>query len=182
VLSENEQFQPGDIVGVQQGKISHKTFGAAQVMVVTDQAAVLGNMPAGSEDDKKIKGYETVSFIGQVRTKVRGKVQAGDWIIASGDDDGTGVAVASEDIGLEHQIVGRAWESSSNTEIKRVNTVVGLDQSEAIMQVIKSQENRIRSQEKRNQEQQMEIETLRQMIMEMKQDKIETSISKPAGR
>jgi hypothetical protein len=51
---------------------------------------------------------------------------------------------------------------------------VGLDQSEvwAI---------RIRAQEKSNQEQQMEIETLRQMILEMKQDKIETTISKPAG-
>jgi predicted ATP-binding protein involved in virulence len=45
--------------------------------------------------------------------------------------------------------------------------VVGLDQTTAFKQVIKSQENRIRSQEKRNQEQQMEIEALRHMIMEM---------------
>jgi hypothetical protein len=68
---------------------------------------------------------------------VRGAVQSGDWIIASDLEDGTGIAVSSDEIAPADRIVGRAWENNLDSGIKRVNTVVGLDHSEAKDVVIK---------------------------------------------
>ncbi len=124
-LDPLDVFQPGDVVGVLDGRISHSTVTANQLMVITDRPAVLGNQPENDEN------YEKVSFIGQVPVRVRGEVQAGDWIVASGLEDGTGIAVPPSQNTLDHQIVGRAWESSEEPDIKRVNMVVGLDQSVA---------------------------------------------------
>ncbi|MBK8506220.1 MAG: hypothetical protein IPL46_30865 [Saprospiraceae bacterium] len=101
-------------------------------MVITDRPAVLGNQ-IGEDSDL----YEKVSFVGQVGVRVRGVVRSGDWIVASGLEDGTGLAVSLEGIALEHRIVGRAWENHPDPGIKRVNTVVGLDHSEAKDAVIK---------------------------------------------
>ena len=127
----NTQFRPGDLVGVHHGQISHRTQGADQVMVITDQAAVLGNMPKGQGDTDTVKGYEPVSFIGQVQLRVRGPVRAGDWIIPDGNHCGVGIAVSSTKIRPGLQIVGRAWENNINPDIKRVTTLVGLDHSQA---------------------------------------------------
>lgn len=78
-INASEKFFPGEIVGVHDGRISHVTKGAAQVMVVTDQPAVLGN----SYDQQE--GYKPVSFIGQIPVKVKGTVEAGDWIVPDGN-------------------------------------------------------------------------------------------------
>ena len=152
--SQNDTFLAGEIVGVSEGKISHQIHSTDQVMVITDQAAVLGNMPKGkSEGDS---GYEHVSFIGQIPTRVRGPVQSGDWIVPSGDDDGIGIAVSTHALTLSHKIVGQAWESSSDPGVKRINTAVGLDQSEVLKHIIKSQQD--------------QIDELRNMMMEIKND------------
>ncbi len=126
VKNASEKFNAGDIVGIYGGKISHQTKGATQLMVITDQAAVVGSQPQDPT------GYEKVSFIGQIPVQVQGTVNEGDWIVANGEENGVGLAVPMEKISSTHRIVGRAWESSRNPEIKRINTAVGLDHSEGL--------------------------------------------------
>ncbi len=132
-ISEDQIIEAGDIVGIHAGKISLHTQDAAGVMVITDQPAVLGNQ---NEDSEEVD--EKVSFIGQVLVNVKGEVHAGDWIVASDDDDGTGIAVPSSEITLDHKIVGKAWESNQDPDVKKVNTVVGLDHSEAKDAIIRN--------------------------------------------
>ena len=127
-VNASDNFQAGDIVGVFDGRISRTTDGAQQVMVITDRAAVLGNAPSGQDT---ADGYESVGFIGQVQVRVRGAVEAGDYVVASGLGDGVGLAVGPEDLRLEQvsSVVGQAWETSNLDSERRVNIVVGLDQS-----------------------------------------------------
>jgi hypothetical protein len=69
-----------------------------------------------------------VAFLGQVQVRVRGPVAAGDLIVPSGLEDGTGLAVAPEAITAEQfaQAVGQAWESSPEEGVKRVLVAIGL--------------------------------------------------------
>ncbi len=126
-LQENEDIQEGDITGIVGGQISKKTDGAHALMVVSSQPIIVGNMP--SQEKKHL--YEKVAFMGQVRVKVRGKVQAGDYIVPSGLNDGIGIAVSTKKINpaVYAQIVGTAWESSQEEGVKRVNVLVGLQSS-----------------------------------------------------
>ncbi|HEX9660073.1 MAG TPA: hypothetical protein VGA18_07215, partial [Rhodothermales bacterium] len=146
-LSRGEEFSGGDVVGVFDGKISLRTVGAQQVMAITDRAAVLGNAPKGMDE---VVGYEAVSFIGQVSVQVTGRVNEGDYVVASGLEDGTAVAVAPEDMTLDDvaRLVGRAWESSDSAVTKRINTVVGLDRTEVLSAIIRRQSRELTEQEK----------------------------------
>ncbi|MUG93214.1 hypothetical protein F7734_12535 [Scytonema sp. UIC 10036] len=123
----DEAIEPGDIVGVFGGKITKTVTGAHHVMAITDKPIVLGNMP--EHQDRHL--YEPVSFLGQVSVKVCGAVQLGDFIIPSGLNDGTGIAVSPEKITSAEYglVVGRAWEASDEQGVKRINTVVGLPSS-----------------------------------------------------
>lgn len=107
-------------------------------MAITDRPAVLGNQ---TDEDSALTGK--VSFIGQVPVRVRGVVNLGDWIVPSGEDDGICMAIPSNELRLDHHVVGRAWESSNDPGIKRVNTAVGLDQSEILKHIIESQQSQI---------------------------------------
>ncbi|MDQ7028896.1 MAG: hypothetical protein Q9O62_03525 [Ardenticatenia bacterium] len=93
-------------------------------MVVSTAPAVIGNSPDGTNK----AFYERVAFVGQVPVKVRGPVRAGDFIVPSGRNDGTGVAVAPERLTLEqvNQVVGQALESASGSGVHKVNVLVGL--------------------------------------------------------
>jgi len=118
-----EVIESGDIVGVWNGAVSKATRGASQVLVVSSGPIVLGNDPGeGNEAD-----YEKVAFLGQVQVKVRGPVAAGDFLIPSGLEDGSAVAVVPEDITAEQfaQVVGQSWEASDDPGVKMVLTVVG---------------------------------------------------------
>ena len=55
-------------------------------------------------------------------------MKAGDFIVASGLNDGTGIAVSPDCITSEQfeQVVGQAWESSADLGVKSVRTAVGL--------------------------------------------------------
>ncbi|MBK6484957.1 MAG: hypothetical protein IPG01_17930 [Chitinophagaceae bacterium] len=122
-ISVAEQMDPGDIVGVIGGKISKQTTGVNQLMVISSAPMVLGNVPeAGKEKD-----YEKVAFMGQVPVKVRGIVNIGDYIIASGNNDGFGIAVGEEKMTAEDYIsmVGIAWSESRMTNgVSFINTAV----------------------------------------------------------
>ena len=62
-----------------------------------------------------------------------------DYIIASGDTNGVGIAVKQSDITLDqlHLVVGQAWEASEESDIKLVNVgIVLLDQPHLLLQKI----------------------------------------------
>ena len=93
------------------------------------------------------------------RSASRGPVSSGDYIVASGSNDGIGVAISPADVSLNHldRLVGRAWESSYTSGVKRVNTVVGLDRSEILRQIIGRQQTEL-------DRQRADIEELRQIV------------------
>lgn len=84
---------------------------------------VLGNMPPEGQAHL----YEKVAFMGQTLVKVMGRVQAGNFIVPSGMNDGTGVAVRPEDITAAQlgMVVGIAWEAS-DLPFGLINVAVGL--------------------------------------------------------
>ncbi|MEA2043551.1 MAG: hypothetical protein U9N85_13500 [Bacteroidota bacterium] len=134
--NSNEFFSYGDIVGVMGGAISKKYTEPERYMVVSKHPIVLGNTPAG----KQINNYEKISFLGQVQTKVRGRVQKGDYIVAGKWRDGTGVAVKPEDMTakLSKKIVGIAWsKSSGESGISMINVAVGINMNYAAEEISK---------------------------------------------
>lgn len=102
-----DTFQRGEIVGVHGGKISRQIEGSDHILVITRAPVVLGNAPQAEFQDL----YDKVAFLGQVPTLVIGDVNVGDYILPSGLDDGTGIAVSAaaiqpQDLPL---IIGTAW-------------------------------------------------------------------------
>ncbi len=126
-LDVNETLQPGDIVGVFGGRISKITAGAQAILVVSSNPIVAANAPTEGEEG----GYARVAFVGQTLVKVRGPVQAGDFIVPSGRGDGVGLARPPAQLSLTDlgQIVGRAWGSASGAGVQQVKIVVGLPQA-----------------------------------------------------
>ena len=127
-LRPEEPIEAGDVVGVFGGKIAKSTIGADWVMVVSTAPITLGNMQKTEELDAM---HEKVAFLGQVPVKVRGPVAVGDYVVASGLEDGTAVGVPFHRIDAEagHLIVGRAWEASEEQGVKLIKTAVGLPES-----------------------------------------------------
>lgn len=119
-----EEIEAGDIVGVFQGRVTKNTDGAASLHVVSSAPIVSGNSPPQEEEHL----WEEIAFLGQVPVKVRGKVSAGDYIVPSRLNDGTGVAISAHEMNVSDfgRIVGRAWESSDEEAVKLVKAVVGL--------------------------------------------------------
>ncbi len=135
---KDEIIQEGQIVGVKGGKISKNTEGAEQLLVISMMPIVLGNVP---EDSISEALYEKVGFLGQAPVWVVGKVRSGDYIIPSGHHDGYGLAIAPEDLKLEHlsKIVGRAW-GDGESSINLVNMVIGLKTNEMASILNRNQE------------------------------------------
>jgi len=123
-LDPAEALQPGDVVGVFDGRVTRATQCADQVLVVSSGPIVLGNDPG----DEGAGSYEKVAFLGQVQVRVRGPVAAGDLIVPSDLEDGTGIAVSPQAITAEQfaQAVGQAWASSEGEGVKTVLVAVGL--------------------------------------------------------
>jgi len=158
---KSELLSAGDVVGVFAGQISHNTINAAQVMVITDRAAVIGNMPKGNE--AKLLTHQTVAFIGQVPVKVRGIVRAGDVIITSGKNDGIGTAISMNALGQldQVQIIGRAWEASDDPGLKKVMVAVGLDHTDMAISQVKKLQVAYKIQQQEMLSQRLEIAVLR---------------------
>ncbi len=118
----------GQIVGLNGGKVSLDTKNAQHVMVISKQPIVLGNAP----QEKFKKNFEKIAFMGQVPVKVAGKVDVGDYIIPSGNNDGFGIAVNPKamKIGDFAKIVGVAWQSAKERPFNLVNVGVGLSNND----------------------------------------------------
>ncbi|MBI5877506.1 MAG: hypothetical protein HZB53_07645 [Chloroflexi bacterium] len=123
-LDAGEVIQPGELVGVVNGRVTKQTRGASQIMAASAGAIVSGNDPG---QDRR-GAHTLIAFIGQAPVKVRGVVQAGDFIVPSGLNDGAGIAVAPEQITAAQyaQVVGQAWEMSTDAGVKLVRVAVGL--------------------------------------------------------
>lgn len=157
-LNRNEKLEAADIVGVFSGKITRNTSGAHRVMVISTAPIVLGNSKGKNND-----GAEAVAFVGQVPVKVNGAVNAGDYIIPSGKNDGTGIAVSPATITAEQSgnIVGQAWESAQGRGVNIVNVaLVPYSQPTATLQTLEKENNTLKA----------ENAELKQMLSELRQD------------
>ena len=117
-----KDFLPGEIVGVKAGTISLNTNEADHILVVSTKPIILGNTP----EEGKEENYKKVAFMGQVPVKVEGTVYSGDYILASGNNDGLGRAVSPAEMDIEdyQNIVGIAWSPNIGGY---VNVAVGLN-------------------------------------------------------
>jgi len=133
----SEKFENGDIVGLFGGKISKVTNGADQLLCISENPIVLGNMV----DKKEQPNFEKVTFLGQVPVKVIGKVNKGDFIIASGFEDGTGIAMEPSLMTLQEysKVIGRAWQSSNLENVKYINTAIGFNHRDIVSVLKKKQ-------------------------------------------
>jgi hypothetical protein len=127
-MDGDETFAFGMIVGVHGGHISKKTAGAEQLMPVSLAPIVVGNTPPKGEEQR----YEKVGFMGQVPVLVIGGCEAGDYILPSGREDGTGIAVAPGMLEVAQMglVVGRALEPSQNDSVDLINTLIGVKTNE----------------------------------------------------
>ena len=133
----SEPIESCDIVGVFGGKVTKATEGAEQILVISHSPIVLGNMPQEGQEHE----YEKVAFLGQVPVNVIGIVNEGDYIIPSGFEDGTGIAVSPELMTADEyaRVVGRAWSGSRNPLVKRVNVAIGLNSGDVVNVIRKQQ-------------------------------------------
>ena len=126
VSGHDEKFAIGDVVGVYNGEISKLTADADQLLCISLSPIVLGNQPPADD----LKYYEKVAFLGQVPVKVLGEVKRGDYIIASGLNDGSSIAVSPEMMTIDEftNVVARAWQSSNIEGEKLINTSIGFNE------------------------------------------------------
>jgi len=122
------------------GQISLNTSAADKLFVISTKPIVLGNMP----EEGKESMYEKVAFMGQVPVHVVGKVNAGDYILPSGFNNGFGKAVAPSKMKAEdyEKIVGMAWSSSASDGYNMVNVAIGLNTGD-ISKVVTEQRKEI---------------------------------------
>ncbi len=145
-MNPDERMLPGEIVGVKGGKISKKTADAAQYLVISTNPAVLGNMPEQGQEAR----YEKVAFMGQIPVRVRGQVNIGDYILPSGQNDGTGIGVSPAAIRPDQysEIVGIAWSASQEgSRLSVINLAIGLNTND-VARLVKEQQEKIEALEK----------------------------------
>jgi hypothetical protein len=167
--SENELPEAGDLVGLLGGAVCLNTDGASRVFVVSTAPAVLGNRPEEGNMSREVP----IAFVGQVPVRVRGPVQAGDWIIPSGQNDGTGVAIRFGDITINQitSIAGCALEGSASAEEKLVKVLVGVPQDRAWRELLRQNEARMVILEEQMKAMRGEVNLLKEQMAEAIQTK-----------
>jgi hypothetical protein len=143
-LHRSERLRPGEIVGLYGGKVTKATAGATRLMVVSSGPIVAGNDPGA----QKRSAWARAAFVGQAPVRVRGRVDAGDLIVASGRQDGTGVAVAPRSASGSQlaQALGEAWSGAAAPGVKLIRVAVGLGSNgalQALSRQNRSLENRL---------------------------------------
>ena len=130
---DKSQLRPGQVVGVRGGRISLHTHAAEQIGVISTNPAVSGNDPGQG----KRSAHALVAFLGQVDVAVSGPVRAGDFLIASGRNDGQAIAVAPAEMRTEliATTVGRAWATGAGGQ-GSVRALVGLNPVDAAQSTV----------------------------------------------
>lgn len=121
-------LQFGEIVGIKGGKVSLNTIDADHIMIISSRPIVLGNAP----QPEKEQNFEKVAFLGQAPVRVSGKVEVGDYILASGRNDGMGIALHPSKVKISDykRIVGVAWEAAKENAINLINIGIGLNKND----------------------------------------------------
>ena len=160
-INPNEAISTGDIVAVKGGKITKDLTDAEQVMAVSHRPIVLGNVP---EEGKNHLG-NNIAFMGQIPVKIMGSVVAGDYIVAKSNIVGYGIAISPEDMILEDfkLVVGRSWDTNSDSGPKMVNTVIGVHNGDYI-NILKRYEQKIKKSEARLNSVEAKVDALSELI------------------
>ena len=176
VAEKAEAPEPAEIVGVRGGTVSLETNGADRVMITSTAPIMTGNAAPSSGPDAEEGRRVEVAFVGQVPAKVRGSVDRGDLVVASGQDDGTAQAVSPDEYRrAEHgPVAGQAWSSKSAEGIGEVTVAVGLGRSGAVAERLEAQQSQIDSLE----EQVRQIATMKDRLAALE---AERSSALPAG-
>ncbi|MCM2255674.1 MAG: hypothetical protein NDJ94_08390 [Vicinamibacteria bacterium] len=167
-LDPEEELAVADVVGVHAGRISKKTDGASQVMVVSLKPIVLGNMP----DEGRKHLYEKVAFLGQTLVRIRGRFAKGDLILPSGANDGTAIAVSPEQMtpGQWGHVLGVSWDEGGRLfggGVSLANVAVGLSASPmaGVMRAeLERSEARMQALQARNEALAAELASVRQRL------------------
>lgn len=156
-----EHIAPGDIVGVIGGKITRDVSKAEQVMVVSHSPIVLGNVPPAGDNHKG----NNIAFMGQVPVKVMGPVNTGDYIVASQEIPGYGIAKSQDEMSIEDfkNAVGRSWDSDDSAGPKLINTVVGIHNGDYSKLLLKIDE-KLNQSEKRFETLEYKVEALSKIL------------------
>ena len=135
-----EIISAGDIVAVKAGKITKDLSNAEQVMAVSSNPIVLGNVPP----EGKVNLGNNIAFMGQIPVKIIGPCNTGDYIVGNNEIQGYGLAIKPENMTIENfnMIVGRAWETNPNSGAMTINTVIGVHNA-AFLNVLKRYEQKI---------------------------------------
>ena len=163
-LTVSERLLPADIVGVYGGKITRKTDGANRAMAISTSPFILGNARIKDAGIQSVP----VAFLGQVPVRIIGKVALGDLIVPSGKNDGTGIAIAPDEVSSDQLslIVGQAWEASDVEAEKQINVgILPADQSASILRIMESKNEVLR---RKNGELKAELDELREAVDEIK--------------
>jgi len=162
VFEGEEIPEPGDVVGLFGSSVSRRTVGAQRALIVSTAPAVLGNCPA-----EQGQPHAPVAFIGQVQVRVHGAIRAGEAIVSSGKNDGTGRASSTAD--TPSSIAGYAIESSSDEGVKLVRALVGFPHDPSSLTESKPEDDKIASLERQIEEMRAQIESLNRSLMELRQ-------------
>jgi hypothetical protein len=136
-----DALEPGETVGLRAGRVSRQTRDAERVLVVTTSPIVLGNQPLSAREGD----FARLALVGQVPVHVRRPVHAGDYLVASGDDDGNAVAVAPAALTLANVsgLVGRALEGSQSVHGGTVQAEVGLPEEELLASLLRTRDHQL---------------------------------------
>lgn len=123
-VDAGETIRDGDVVGIFDGRISLRTEGAQGISVISGQPGFVG----AARMRHTAHPGATTAMMGQVAVNVTGPVQAGDYLLPAGLQDGTARAVAPDRLALEQvgQVIGVAWDSCAQPGHKRINTAIGV--------------------------------------------------------
>lgn len=119
------ELPAGSVVGIRNGAVDLHTGEGDQLAVVSSAPAVSGNDPGDARRDD----YALVAFLGQADVRVTGPVAAGDFLVATGANDGRAIAVPAEamDASLQARVVGRAWQHKRGDDEGKVRALILLD-------------------------------------------------------
>ena len=177
-LQPDEPLAPGDVVGLFPNGVTRKIEGALRAMAVSTSPIVVGNLPPSPEEDRFVR----VAFFGRTPVKVRGPVQAGDWIVATKRRDGIGVSrePARIEAAELRRVVGKALESSADESLKTVDVLVGLSHEQVLAVSLEMRKREAKKLLSQNERGLSELQT-RLAAVEERLNEILSAYSNPSG-